>query len=272
MRCSSLRLFLFGMLLAGAWARPVSAQFSIDELELHVTPTGPAAITRAFAIRSAADTAQQILLELTDWDRDSAGTNLVRALGTHASSCESRVEVFPMTLQLPPRSTEFVRVTYTPRADSVETGCWAMVLARAVRPPAATGQRTSVSISTVIGVKLNVHTVDARLEGEIVSADVEEVWERQAGGDSVRVRQLAVRFTNTGRAHLVVKSTVEIRNEATQLVAEFGGPDAHLTPGSFRDILIPLPANLARGRYVAVVLLDYGGDEITAAQLDVEIP
>jgi hypothetical protein len=85
------------------------------------------------------------------------------------------------------------------------------------------------------------------------------------------VRDVAVRFENTGTAHLRVKSSVEIRDETTRVVQRIEGPEAYITPRAFRDIIVRVPA-LPRGRYVAVVLLDHGADEITATQLELEVP
>jgi hypothetical protein len=104
--------------------------------------------------------------------------------------------------------------------------------------------------------------------------DVEEYWDvqtRQGRKDSTFVRDVAVRFENTGTAHLRVKSSVEIRDETTRVVQRIEGPEAYITPRAFRDIIVRVPA-LPRGRYVAVVLLDHGADEITATQLELEVP
>jgi hypothetical protein len=89
--------------------------------------------------------------------------------------------------------------------------------------------------------------------------------------DSTLARDVVVRFVSTGTDHIRLTSSVEIRDEQTQVVAQLGGPVAHLTPGAFRDLLVRLPT-LPRGRYIAVVLVDFGADEVQAAQVDFEVP
>lgn len=252
-------------------ARPVSAQFAIDELEMHFVPVGSGAMTKVIPLRSSSDSTQQVRITVRDWQRDSLGGNAFLDFGSHRATCRGRLDVFPLTLQLGPQATEFVRVTYT-GTTAADPGCWAVVLTETVRPPAAREQGAAVSISTVMGVKIYVHTPGAVAEGAVVSADVEAFWEpRPTTADSAFVRDVAVRFANTGSAHLRVRSSVEIRNETTQIVARLDGPEAYITPAAFRDILIRLP-NLARGRYAAVILLDYGAEEITAAQVEFEVP
>lgn len=262
------------MVVSAAGARAASAQFTIDELELHYTAGAGQAVTRLIPIKSESDSVQQGRLWVRDWMRDSVGGNQMVTYGESGHSCGPRLSVFPLTLQLAARATEFVRVTYEP-AGATDPGCWAIVLSETVRPPAETAASgASVTITTVVGVKVYVHAATARSNGTIVSADVEEFWEsaQNAGAalDSSLVRQVAVRFQNTGTAHLRVKSTVEIRDESARVIRRLDGPEAYLTPDAFRDILVRLPT-LERGRYIAVVLLDYGADEITAAQIDFEV-
>ncbi len=255
----------------GAGARPVAAQFTIDELELHFTPDGSGALTGVIPLHSVIDSTQQVQVTLRDWERDSLGNNRFLDYGSHSRSCQGKLDVFPLTLQLGPKATEYIRVTYTGRGLP-DAGCWSVILAERVRPPATQVQGASVSLTVVTGVKVYVHATGAMASGDVVSADVEEGWERaSAAGDSTFRRQVAIRFANTGSAHLRVRSTLEIRDETTQLVERIVGPEAYITPDAFRDILIRLPA-LRPGRFVGVVLLDYGAEEITAAQVEFEIP
>lgn len=259
-------------LMLGA-ARPVLAQFTVEELEMHVTVRPGTPVTRLIPVRSDIDSTQQVRVTLRDWMRDSTGSNVLLDYNSTARGCGSRLEVFPLTFQLPPRATEFIRVTYTPSAPA-DSGCWAIVLSETVRPPQAnTGAGSVVTITTLMGVKVYVHAVEERAEGTIVSADVEEFWERPTptATDSSFVRQFAARFANTGTAHLVVKSTVEVRDEGGRIVSLLSAADAYITPGAYRDILVRVP-DLPRGRYVAVMLFDFGGQEITAAQVELVLP
>lgn len=257
---------------AEAWARPLQAQFTIDNLELHFRPDGSGAMIAVIPVRSSVDSTQQLQITLQDWDRDSIGGNQFAEFGKHPSSCSGKLEVFPLSLQLGARATEFVRVTYTGRALP-DPGCWGAVMFERVRPPAPQRQGASVSINIITGVKVYVHATGARAEAEVISADVEAFWRKNvdAPNDSTFVRQAAIRVANTGNAHLRIRTTMEIRDQATQLVAVTRGPEAYVTPSAFRDVLIPI-TGIAPGRYVAVVLLDFGASEILAAQVEFEIP
>jgi len=259
-------------LMLGA-ARPVLAQFTIEELEVHVTARPGTPVTRIIPVRSDIDSTQQVRVTVRDWMRDSTGSNVLLDYGSSPRNCGGRLDAFPLTFQLGPRATEFVRVTYTPSTPA-DSGCWAIVLSETVRPPQPAQQAGStVTITTLMGVKVYAHAVDERVEGTIVSADVEEFWTAPAvpATDSILTRQFAARFANSGTAHLHVKTSVEIRDEGGRIVSLLTGPDSYITPGAFRDILVGAP-ELPRGRYVAVILFDFGGQEITAAQVELILP
>jgi hypothetical protein len=266
---------LLGVVALGG-ARSLPAQISIESLEMHIRLGPGQNLSQVIPIRSEADSAQQLLVTVLDWQRDSAGANQFARYDSLPSSCRDRLQVFPATMQIGARATEFVRVSYRPNGAS-DPGCWAIVFVEVVRPPAPPKDSgASVTFTIMTGVKVYVHPAAAVADGEVEFADVEQFYDfrRNAQGtviDSVAARRVAVRFSNTGTAHLVVKTSIEVRNANTQLVREVKGPDAHITPNAFRDILVTLP-ELPRGRYIAVALLDFGGAEIRAAQVEFEVP
>ncbi|HRN52302.1 MAG TPA: hypothetical protein PK788_02340 [Gemmatimonadaceae bacterium] len=262
------------MACAVSGATSLQAQFTIENLELHIPGGTRGSVTQLIPLRSEIDQVQQVRIWMGDWTRDSLGGNQILEYATTEHSCGGRVSVFPSNLQLGPRATEYVRVTYDAPANP-DDGCWAIVLSETVRPPSQVEaeRSASITISTIVGVKIYVHAANAVANAEVVSADVEEFWLPldPPSTDSTIARQLAVRLANTGTAHLIVKSQVELRDERGNLVHRLTGDDAYVTPDAFRDILVRLPA-LPRGRYAAIVLLDFGADEISAAQVEFEIP
>ncbi len=257
------------------FSREAAAQFTVESLEQHFR-LGRDSLTQVIEIRSESDTAQQLRIQLKDWIRDSLGQNTYGELGSLAGSCGARIQAFPLSIQLAPRGREFVRVAYE-TTGAQDPGCWAILLLEAVKPPSTTRtQGAAVSLTVLTGVKLYYHAAVEDDDGEIDLADVEMSWERtrvsETRVDSTQVRDVVVRFVNRGTSHLRVKSTVEIRSENAQLLHELRGPESYITPGAFRDVLVRVPTTLAAGRYVAIALLDYGGAEIKAAQVEFEIP
>ncbi|MEX2181957.1 MAG: hypothetical protein WD771_07940 [Gemmatimonadaceae bacterium] len=252
----------------------VDAQVAVDVLERHIV-LGRDPLSQVIGVRNETDSVQQVQVSVQDWERDSLGNNVFVDLGTLDASCGDRLEVFPRTLQIGPQRTENLRVTYRPTGVSDE-GCWGIVMIEPVRPPiTATGARSTAVITVLTGVKIYVRRSDATIAGTIEFADVEASWLPAAAGkpaaDSTMVQDVVVRFVSTGTDHMRLTSVFEIRDDRTQLVARINGPVAYLTPGAFRDLLVRVP-ELPRGRYVAVVLVDFGDDEVQAAQVEFEVP
>ena len=243
------------------------AQFEVDALEQHVT-IGRGQLQGVVTVRSQVDTVVQVLVTVKDWVRDSTGANIFSDVGTAEGSCGDRLAVFPRSLQLPAMGTDFVRFTYTP-TGSDDPGCWAILMLEPVRPRATVEARMGATIVVQTGVKVYVHPRDGRVEGEIVYADVERM--PAGGGVDSLVPAVVVRFVNTGTDHLQAKSSVEFRDASGALLSTQAGSQIFLTPGAYRDAIVRVPA-LPPGRYVAVVLIDFGGPELLAAQVDFEIP
>jgi len=272
----ALVLGLFGALVG----RPTitSAQVAVDELELHMQLMRGRSeqLTQVIPVRNELDRVQQVRITIGDWQRDSLGRNEFVATGSLASSCRDRVKAFPMTFQIQPGGVEYVRVTYDPPAELA--GCWSVVMFETVQPPRpATAQQGSfLTIEVRTGVKLYVHAANAVRAGEIAFADVVQAWvpnEVPVGAkrDSTKVWQADLRFKSTGTEHLKLKTTVEIRDLNGLLLNKVTAPEAFITPSALRDLRVTIPT-LAKGDYIALVMVDFGGDEITAAQVEFKVP
>jgi P pilus assembly chaperone PapD len=257
-------------------SRTAGAQVAVDELEVHINLSRTTTShQRTIPVRNDDSTAHQVRIVVGDWTRDTLGMNVFpEATGT-SRSCGTRLQVFPATLQIAARSTEYVRVSY--EAAPADTGCWAIAYVETVKPPPPRpdGQGSFLTIEVRTGVKIYVHRPDPVSLGEVRDIRIEAVRRPPARGaasrDSSTVHETAVWFQNTGTAHLRVKNSLEIRSSTGTLLHTIPGPEAYMTPGSLRVIRVAMPA-LQAGDYVAILLLDYGGDEIAAAQSEFRIP
>ncbi len=272
---SAVVLALFAALLIAPGT--AYAQVAVDELEMHFQlAPGRGPLTQVIPVRNEQDKVQQVRVVLNDWQRDTLGRNEFHPVGSTAGSCRDKVKVFPMTFQVAPGAVEYVRVTFDGGGDLA--GCWSIVLFESVQPPPPRNEQQGsfLSIEIRTGVKVYVHPAAPVRAGEIAFADVVEAWvpkEVPAGAkrDSVKVWQADVRFTSAGNEHLKLRTTIEIRDVDGLLLQKVSAPEALITPNAVRDQRITLPT-LAKGDYVALVMVDFGGDEITAAQVEFKVP
>jgi hypothetical protein len=81
-------------------------------------------------------------------------------------------------------------------------------------------------------------------------------------------RQISVRFHNTGGMHLLAKGRLEFRHLDNTVAAQVPIAEFPTLPGATRKVLIDVPSNLLAGDYVVLALIDFGGAELVAGQID----
>jgi hypothetical protein len=81
-------------------------------------------------------------------------------------------------------------------------------------------------------------------------------------------KQIAIRFHNTGGVHLLAKGRLEFRRLDNSLAAEAPIAEFPTLPGATRKVMVDTPVGLAPGDYVVLALIDFGGAELVAGQID----
>jgi hypothetical protein len=84
-------------------------------------------------------------------------------------------------------------------------------------------------------------------------------------------RQIAIRFHNTGGMHLLAKGHLEFRRLDNTIVTQVPIEEIPTLPGATRKIMIDLPSGLAPGDYVVLALVDFGGADLVAGQIDLQV-
>lgn len=247
--------------------RGLDAQVAVDELELHVAlRSGATNLTQTFQAANTAGTTANATISLQDWDRSERGENRYYPLGTLPGSCGSHVKVFPSVLLLEARSAQTVRVTVD-SADAIPRGCYTILFVET--PPRTHGPNASgIAYSVRYGIKLYVERETPPV-GEVTAVSIDRRAGERAASDNGR--QLTVAFRNSGSRQTMTRGSVEVRRLDDSVVAKIDVPEFPTLPGATRRLAIPLPA-LPTGRYVLLALLDYGGQEIAAGQVSLEVP
>lgn len=246
----------------------VSAQVSVDELELHIPlKRGVTTVSEVFHAANPAATPGQANILAQDWDRSERGDNRYYPLGTLPTSCGSHVKVFPSVLQLEPRSTQTVRVTID-SAASIQTNCYTILFVE-TPPPPRSANGAALVYSVRYGVKIYVER-DLPLGAEVENVAIAPRDDQGAKGDT-SLKQVVVTYHNTGAKQTLTHGTLEVRRPDNTVVTKVDIAEFPTLPGATRRLGVPLP-KLQRGKYVLLALLDYEGAEIAAGQVDLEIP
>ena len=255
-------LVLFGGLASAA---PASAQFTVSPAEIVLVPgTTPVS---SFTVENDARTPAQATIYMNDWDRNDDGENAFYPIGTVVGSCGDRVKVFPQTLRIDPGQRQAVRVSA--EGGNFPSPCWTIVFVES-SPRPGQGASRIVYISR-IGVKIYVNPPSLGRDAEISGFALER-RHQATSGPAVDTTQdeLALRVHNTGGVQVHFEGRVEIRDLQNKIVTTIKVDDFPVLPGSTRRLGVALPL-LPAGKYVALAVLGFGGDDDLAAQLQLEI-
>ena len=253
--------------LVAAVPRDARAQFAIDKTELTLVPGDSVSRTALLLVRNEGTERAQANIKVEDWDRAEDGTNRFYTAGTYPNSCAKGLTVFPLSVTLGPGESQYVRISYDPAAGGQTSRtpreCWSVVLVEHILPrPDASGRTLYYTLRT--GAKVYVEPPGLTRDGQ-----VSDVAIRATGSGSGREAEVA--FQNTGTRHLVAKGHLEFRRQDNTVAASVTLPEAYALPGATARTRAMLP-EIARGRYVVRAVLDYGGGELAAAQLEYEVP
>jgi hypothetical protein len=240
--------------------RPGAGQVSVDQAELFLDVGGSGRRVGSFNITNEGSGVAQVTIYLSDWDRQENGEHRFVPMGTLPSSCARHMQVFPQSLRLPAGGRQAVRIELN-GADSLTAACWSIAFVETSALQGGTGRQ--VTYVTRLGVKIYVLPPGLTKEGEVADIAVQP-------GDSGRPR-IAITFHDVGGMPLWVRGTVEYRRSDNSVAATDSVPEFPVLPGARRRVALTVP-RLARGAYVALALLDFGGAEIAAGQIAVRVP
>jgi P pilus assembly chaperone PapD len=262
----SARRLIVAALFLSLTAAPAAAQLTVSPSEVQLTP-GITAAT-AFSVRNEDQVPVQASLYLNDWERDENGVNLFDTLGSKVGSCRDRVEVFPMNIRIAPSTTQPIRVSLKP-SDTLKTPCWTIVFVETTpRPGRGTIQ---IAYITRMGIKVYVVPPTATLDAEIAGFTVEKSRPRAGEDVDTTKNEFAVYVRTVGTAQVRATGQIEIRRPDNSLAGTAPIGEIPILPGSQRRIAVTIPT-LPAGRYIALAVVGFGGQDDLAAQTELIVP
>ena len=258
-------------------SQPASAQLLVDPLEVTIFAAGTNRVAASFSLANTSDKVVQATITRSDWDRLENGDNRFVTAGSTGSSCGAMLGVSPLSVRVEPHGTRIVRLSLQP-STALTKECWDIFFVEEV-PQRASTKGNSLQYIFRTGVKVYVAPPGLSRDGAIENMAVEDVPVPRATSSTTPVktvsgvppatkRQISVRFHNTGGMHLLGKGRLEFRRLDNSLAAEVPISEFPTLPGATRKVMIDVPGNLAAGDYVVLALIDFGGAELVAGQID----
>jgi P pilus assembly chaperone PapD len=258
-------------------SQSASAQLLVDPLEVTILAAGTNRVSASFSLANTSDKAVQATITRSDWLRLENGDNQFVPTGSTGTSCGAMLGVSPLSIRVEPHASRIVRLSAQPGA-AVTKECWDIFFVEEV-PQRASTKGNSLQYIFRTGVKVYVAPPGLSRDGAVENMAVEDVPLPRATSSTIPVktaanippatkRQISVRFHNTGGIHLLGKGRLEFRRLDNSLAAEVPIPEFPTLPGATRKVMIDVPSNLATGDYVVLALIDFGGAELVAGQID----
>jgi len=233
-------------------------------LVLDIPPGGSG--TGYFKVANDGTEAEEVTISLADWSLDPNGNIRISDPGTEPRSLADWIEYSPATFKLEPGQVQ--QVEFTISVPSREGGDhWALFFVEGskVTPVAkTTGElQTAINVKVRYGIKVFQHDPSATKAGRITGMEL-------LGTDPLRIK---VEFANTGETVLWnVTGRVEIRDVTGATVRTLEIEGFTVLPGGKRELILEdKGGRLAAGDYIALAIIDFGGDYLVGHQLQFRI-
>ncbi len=249
----------FGLFACFALLAPSigQAQFSVSPVILTLPRDVDGGVSVGLlSIRNEGEESLEFRLSAVDFDQSSDGNHTYLPIGSHPHSCGNDVRITPDVLAVGAGQSQHVRfeIPGGPQDES----CWFMLF---VESPATT--ESGVVINQRIGVKVFGIGSSTAPGGEFHSGSVVE----EDG-----IRSVALEYGNPGDAPAWPVGSVEVRDFRGTVVASSAVRSFTVLPGSKRQLVVELPDELDPGRYLAVPMLDFGGEYLAGTQIPFRVP
>jgi P pilus assembly chaperone PapD len=254
-----------------------SAQLLVDPLEVSLITAGGSRVSGSFSLSNTTDAAVQATITRQDWDRVENGDNRFLPAGSTGTSCGTMLSASPVSIRLEPHSSRIIRLGAQP-ASTPANECWDIFFVEEVAQH-STAKGNSLQYIFRTGVKVYVAPPGLARDGAVENMAVEDVIVTAPAASATLAtatttaprrtkRQIAITFHNTGAMHALAKGRLEFRRLDNSVAMQVPIAEFPTLPGAVRKVMVDAPTGLAAGDYVVLALIDFGGAEIVAGQID----
>jgi hypothetical protein len=258
------------------FSQRASAQLLVDPLEVTIIAAGANRVPASFSVTNTSDEVVQATISRSDWDRVENGDNRFLPAGSSGTSCGTNLSVSPLSIRVEPHTSRIVRLAVQ-SAAVVTKECWDIFFVEEV-PRRASAKGNSLQYIFRTGVKVYVAPPSLPRDAAVEGMSVEDVAVSKTASSTpvttvstsqpATKRQISVLFHNTGGMHLLAKGRLEFRRIDNSLATQVPIAEFPTLPGATRKVMVDVPAGLAPGDYVVLALIDFGGAELVAGQID----
>lgn len=243
---------------------------NINPTQLNFNAAVGETASQTLTISNVSDEKQVFQLSIGDWLRDSLGNHKYLPAGTLKRSCAPWISLENPFIELEPRTAKDIRITLLAPADTAQLKAmkWAMLYIQSVKEQIP-GKKKKGKVNAVINeiFRFGIH-----------------IYQIPPGVHNYAAKAISLRedklvkglynFTmeNTGNINLQCHAHLELTNMETGEEIKLEAIEFPIFPDAKRTIPLQLPANLKKGRYSVLALLEYHEDlPLEAIEITIEV-
>lgn len=266
---------LIAVICALVWPAAAHA-YKLSPLVTEIQAEPGKSYTAALDISGSAAEPEQIILTVSDWDKLTNGDERAYKADTLDRACGSWIKLDRPQITARAGAVEHVKISFTVPVGASGT-YWTAITAvgspRMMNGTAAgdekRGTNVEAKLSYVAKVFINV-TPGGVVEGKISAFEFRAAQSGAAAGK--KTPQFDITFHNSGNLVLKPSGYIEIRNMDGETLSQLEIPSQMIAlPMHDRVLSAALTAPLPPGEYIALAVLDYGGENLVAGQIGFEI-
>jgi hypothetical protein len=264
--CSIFRLCIL-LLLKSSLAL---ANYSVSPLTLELPAPGGEERTGYLEIRNTGDIPVSVKLYKQDFLVESNGQEKEFPSGELERGCADWITMSPSgVISLEPGKTQDVKVRIQ-APEKIEGSYWAKIFAEQLtRPKPVEAQHNGMTMQLFIKQRweVRIHSTVPGTEnpnGEITTLNVDLPSEENP-------LSFTMTFVNQGNTLLQCNGYVDVKNEDGETVEKstFAGEGSfNIYPNGERILKATLKEPLPAGDYIALAVIDYGGDALIAGEIE----
>lgn len=228
---------------------------SINPTILNYNVSAGETSTQTITIINLSETKQAFELTLGDWLRDSLGSHKYLAPGSTKNSCANWVKLDNNIVEVEAKQTREVRITLNAPSDPLQFKDmkWAMLFVQNVTEQAgdkAAAGKVTAKLTEVFRFGIHIYQTPPT----VTNKEAKAISLKQ---DSLDKKVYNFMIANTGGTQLTCKARLELTNIDTGKEIKLEDVEFPVFPGAKRIVQLPLPADIPKGKYSMLALLDY---------------
>jgi len=256
-------------LMFSMWAQDESiTYFTVSTLEIDEEVPPGTEQRGSFVVTNLADVPIVVTVGMCDWMMDPNGEVAFFEPGRLVNSIAPFVTLSDSKFELGPKESREVEYAIAiPQGE--EAPHWGAFLVEGNKRTSEgvgteEGGGIRISIGVVYGIKILQTPSKFDSNAAITAFDL------KSNREASLTFNLGIK--NLGRTFLKPDGVIEVRDTTGQTILEGKIEPALILPGSNRILKAQVEGELLPGEYLALAIIDYGGDQLLAAQRVFEVP